>query len=369
MPTQQTQYPLPRGLLILLGIGAAVLAVAGMKAAAGIIAPVFLALVLMITVFPIRGMMIRKRFPAWLATVLTILSVYAILIIMIVAIIWSIGRMAALVPTYAPQVNDVVADVGKWVDKQGLSSDQVKAMVQSLDIGKIVGFATGILDGVLGMLSNLVLIGLVALFLGLDAARFPGLLLDAKGERPTVVDALDSFAHGTRSYFAVSAIFGLIVAVVDTAALALMGIPAAAAWGVLAFVTNFVPNIGFIIGVIPPAFIALLEGGPGLMIAVIIVYCTINFIIQSVIQPKVFGDTLGLTTTLTFVSLIFWAFVLGPVGALLALPMTLLAKALLVDVDPNAAWLRPLLSGRAETPPDPPDPPESPDQVEAAVTP
>ena len=125
----------------------------------------------------------------------------------------------------------------------------------------------------------------------------------------------------------------------------MLGIPGAFVWGVLAFVTNFIPNIGFVIGVIPPAIIGLLEGGPGLMLAVIVLYSVINFVIQSIIQPKFQADALGLTTTLTFLSLVFWAWVLGPLGAILALPLTLLLKAIFVDVDPRARWLSPLLSG------------------------
>jgi predicted PurR-regulated permease PerM len=114
---------------------------------------------------------------------------------------------------------------------------------------------------------------------------------------------------------------------------------------VLAFVTNFIPNIGFIIGVIPPALIALLESGPGTMIAVIVVYSVINFLIQSVIQPRVVGDAVGLSPMLTFISLVFWTWVIGPLGALLAVPLTLLTRALLVEADPRTQWAIPLIAG------------------------
>ena len=116
---------------------------------------------------------------------------------------------------------------------------------------------------------------------------------------------------GTRSYLIVSTVFGLIVAVIDTAALWVMGIPAPLLWGLLAFITNYIPNIGFIIGLIPVAVLGLLEGGVGLMLGVIAVYCLVNVVIQSVIQPKVVGDAVGLSATLTFLSLVFWAWVLG----------------------------------------------------------
>ena len=119
-----------------------------------------------------------------------------------------------------------------------------------------------------------------------------------------------------------------------------MGIPAAGLWALLAFITNYVPNVGFIIGLIPPALLGLVVGGPSMMIEVIVLYCVLNLIIQSVIQPKVVGDAVGLTTTMSFLSLIIWAFLLGPLGAILAVPASLLFKAVLLDVDPDARWLQ-----------------------------
>ena len=115
-------------------------------------------------------------------------------------------------------------------------------------------------------------------------------------------------------------------------------------WGLLAFVTNYIPNVGFLIGLVPPALLALLEGGPQLMITVIVAYSVINFVIQSVIQPKFVGDAVNLSLTLTFLSLLFWSFAIGPLGAVLAIPLTLLAKALLLDVDPDTRWISELLA-------------------------
>ena len=91
-----------------------------------------------------------------------------------------------------------------------------------------------------------------------------------------------------------TAVFGAIVAVLDTGALYLMGVPLALAWGFFSFITNFIPNIGFVIGVIPPALIALLDSGWQLMLAVVLVYCVLNVTIQTFIQPRFVGATVGL---------------------------------------------------------------------------
>jgi AI-2 transport protein TqsA len=182
-------------------------------------------------------------------------------------------------------------------------------------------------------------------FMGLDAGRFSDRLSEVRGERTPIAAALKGFAQGTRRYLVVSTVFGLIVAVIDTLALWWLGIPLPVLWGLLSFITNYIPHIGFLIGSIPPALLGLLQGGWTSMAAVIGVCSAINVVIQSIIPPKVVGDAVGLSTTMTFLSLAFRAWVLGPLGALLAVPLSLLSKALLVDADPNSRWLPPLLSG------------------------
>jgi predicted PurR-regulated permease PerM len=193
--------------------------------------------------------------------------------------------------------------------------------------------------------------------MAMDGGTYPRQLERARAVRPAVVDAISAFASGTRRYLLVSTVFGLIVAVLDTIALAILDVPAPVLWGLLAFITNYIPNIGFIIGLIPPAILALLDGGLQQMLAVIAVYCLLNVVIQTVIQPKVVGDTVGLSTTLSFVSLIFWTWVIGPLGALLAIPLTLLAKAILIDADPTLRWVRPLISNKEDPEGAPPDDP------------
>jgi len=348
---------IPRSLLILLGIAAATVAAIGIKAIAGIIAPAFLSLVLVICVQPLRRWLLRKGLPRWVAALATILAVYLILITLIVALAVCLAKLATLAPTYTDQANNLANDVVTKLKDLGVDQSQVDNVSQNLDFGKLFGLATTVLSSVLSVLSDLLFIGLITLFLAFDNDSFVKVLGDTEAERPSVASALTTFASSTRTYFIVATIFGLIVAVIDTGALYLLGIPAAVVWGVLSFVTNFIPNIGFIIGLVPPAILGLLQGGWKLAIAVIVVYCAINFVIQSVLQPKFQGDALGLTTTLTFLALVFWTFILGPLGAILALPMTMLVKAILVDVDPANAWLSPLLSGDRHEP-DEPDEPE-----------
>ncbi|WP_245599649.1 AI-2E family transporter [Nakamurella lactea] len=339
-PAPARTFGLPRGVLIMLGLASMVIVLFGMRQVAGILAPIFLALSLTITVYPLRPLLQRHGVPRWLATLLVILGVYLLLVGLMLAFILGVARLADLLPAYVPQMQQRIADLQSWLTGLGVGHDQLQNALKGLNPGTIISLVGGIVGSLMNVLSLLVFVVTLVLFMGIDSAVFTTRMEKVRGGREQALSALTSFAFGTRKYFIVSTIFGGIVAVLDWLALVILDVPAALLWGVLAFVTNYIPNIGFLIGVIPPALLALLTGGVGRMVAVIIVYCVLNFIIQSVIQPKYVGDSVGLTTTVSFLSLIVWAYVLGPLGAILAVPMTLLAKALLVDVDPETKWLQ-----------------------------
>ena len=344
----------PFALTILVGVAAFAIALAGARSIAGIIGPAFLALVITITLHPIRIRLERHhRIPGWVASILMVIAAYLLLLLLTLALVVSVAQLAALIPQYSAQITDSVANAGNALRGLGVQQDQINAVVDAIDPGQLVDLAMSVLSSTLGVLSNLFFLLTVLLFMAFDTDSTRRGLAMLRDRFPNPVGALDNFALGTRNYMGVSASFGLIVAVLDGLALWIMGVPGAFVWAVLAFVTNFIPNIGFVIGVIPPALIALLDGGPGLMIAVIVVYSVINFLIQSVIQPRVVGDTVGLSPILTFLSLVFWTWVIGPMGALLAVPLSLLTRALLVEADPGTRWALPLIAGKS----DPTEPP------------
>lgn len=341
---------LPRAALVVLVAAGLTVALAGVRAIADIAGPAMLALVLTITVNPIRRYLVRRGLPEWLVSLAVVVSVYLLLIGVIVSVAFAIGRLAALLPQYTADVDNSVKDLSAWLEDRGVGRDQVKAMANALDLGGLVSLASQIFGAVLGLASNLFFIVTVALFMAFDTSTTQKALDRVGSIKPDLVEALSSFAHGTRVYMGVSAGFGLIVAVIDAVVLQLMGVPGAFVWGVLAFVTNFIPNIGFVIGLVPPAIIGLLEGGPGLMLGVIAVYCVVNLVIQSIIQPRYVGDAVGLTPTITMLSLVFWTWAIGPLGALLAVPLSLLMRALLIEADPDARWAMPLITGQTTDP-------------------
>ncbi len=338
-PPARVGNGLPRGLIITLGLAAGVVVAAGLRAIPGIIGPVFTALVLTITVNPIRGWMIRRGASRAVASLAVFLAVFAIVIGLFAAAIIGIVQLVTLMPQYSDQIQQEVAGITSWLEGLGVTQADVQSLFSSISPSQIATFAEGLLSSISSIFSFTLLMIVVLIFLAVDGAIFGERMAKFRTGREPVLSALDVFAKGTRKYFGVATIFGGIVAVLDGAALLIMGIPAAGLWALLAFVTNYIPNVGFIIGLIPPAILGLLVGGPSLAIAVIVVYSVLNFIIQSVLQPKFVGDAVGLTTTVSFLSLIVWAYILGPIGAILAIPASLLVKALLVDMDKDAQWL------------------------------
>ena len=342
-PMSDATLRLPRPLVILLGSAAAVVTLAGLRAIEDILAPVLLALVLTIAVHPLGPWLRGKGWPGRAATTSVVTATYAVVLGLAVALVISIARFATLLPSYKQQFDDVINSAGNWLKDLGIDEKQISAMSHAFDVGSLAGWITSLLGSMVGVASDLVFLVMLLLFMVVDATWFPGRLGSTPPDKSRMVIAFSSFAHGTRRYLVVSTIFGGIVAVIDSGVLWLIGVPVPLLWGLLAFITNYIPNIGFIIGLIPPAVLGLLEGGWTMMLAVIVAYCLINLVIQSVIQPKFVGDAVGLSISLTFLSVVFWAWVIGPLGALLSIPLTLLVKAVLVDSDPDNSWLRPLL--------------------------
>lgn len=330
---------------LLLSTACVVIVVAGLRSTSALLGPLMLALILSILFHPLRTVL-ERRFPAWAASVAVLVAAYGLILVLTLALVLSVGQLTALIPTYAAELDALVAGLGDRLVRLGLAVPESANGVPSLDVSRVLDTVTLFLSGLLSVLSDLVFVVTLLVFLAFDSAHASTLATQAREHRPHLVDALGTFARGTRKYLGVSAAFGLIVAVFDAVLLWALGVPGAFVWGVLAFVTNFVPNIGFVIGVVPPALVGLLVGGPALMLWVIVLYSVANVVIQSIIQPRYVGNAVGLSTTLTFLSLVFWTWVLGPLGALLAVPMTLLVRAMLVDADPDGRWRLPLISGQ-----------------------
>jgi len=351
------QPVLGRALVIVLAGAAVVVTAWGVRFADEIVAPTMLGLVLTIAVLPLWKWAKGHRWPGWAATLLALVAACAMVLVLVLGTALAIAKLVELLPQYAAEARALRSDGTNFLTSHGVAKAPVTVTMDQLDPARLVATLTTLLKGVAGTLGNLFFLATLLFFLcsavPLAGARFATL----RAAKPELADSLTRFVGATQRYLVVTALFGAIVAVLDTGALWLLAVPLPLVWGLFSFITNFIPNIGFVIGVIPPALLALLEHGWGRAVTVVVVYCGLNVVIQTFIQPHYVGATVGLSAEMTFLSLVVWTFLLGPLGALLAVPMTLLVRALLIDPDRRAAWVSPLIS----TTPDPPEGDSAPD--------
>jgi AI-2 transport protein TqsA len=266
------------------------------------------------------------------------------------AILVSFGQLATVLPEYSDEWQDLLDGVRSTLADAGIGQQQVQDALRSVQPSTVLSAVAGLLASVAGSVAALVLVLATVLFMTAEAAGLPDRLASVPGSR-NLRAALGDFARNTRRYIVVTTVFGLLVAIVDTIALLVLGVPLALLWGLLSFLTNYVPNIGFLLGLAPPTLLAALVGGPGLAILVVVIYSLANFVLQSVVQPVFVGDAVGLSVTLSFLSVIVWTVVLGPIGAVLAVPLTLFVHAVLVGQDPDRQWARTLLAGTSASTP------------------
>jgi AI-2 transport protein TqsA len=341
---------LPPPVVLLVGLAAAVIVATGVRAVAWLVAPVALALVVVITVRPVHGWLHRRGLPRWAAGIVLVVLVYAVVVVLAGGIVASIARLVTVLPAYRDEAGVLLGSTFALLREHGIGTVPLAELASSLDLGRLVGVLGVVLSGVVGLTGNVVFLLSVMLFLTIESGGFRAKLAVLAGARPDTAVALERFATGTRRFLVVTTVFGLLTAVVDTVALVALGVPLAVLWGLLAFITNYIPYVGFFIGIVPPAVLALLEGGWPRFLLVVGVYIVVNFVLCSLVQPRYIGDAVGLSLTVVFLSLGFWAWMLGPLGAVLAVPLTLLVKAVLVDAHPSASWMSTLLGAGALPP-------------------
>lgn len=338
-----------RNAYILMGIGGGVVAAFGVAAIAGIFAPVFFALVLTICVHPLRVWLEKRGVPRGLATGSVITAVTLLLITFGYLVIVAFGQFAELIPQFSSQIAGWLHDVAAWLTSLGINSKELSDIASSFNPSELVGFVGGLIGGLAGWVTLLVIIFTMLLLMAMDAGYIPTLFRQLYPTRPLVVSSLVAYGNNVRRYMVVTTVLGLAQGLINWIALLILQVPGAFIWGLLAFVCSFIPNIGYFIAIIPPIIFGGLVGGWPTVIAVILVYGVINGVIQSVIQPRVVGKAVSLSQTITFFSVLFWAVVIGPIGAILAIPLTLLVRLILVDTNPQMNWMRPMIGELDET--------------------
>lgn len=354
-PEPATDRSLSPSLRVLLLLAASVVTLAGVYLARDLFGPIALAIVIVVICEPLRRPLDRRGWPQWASTTAVIVVAYLILLAM-GALLWLAGtQFARLIGDLVSQggLENTAAELVGWLQTLGLDEEASDAAASILDPDTLLGVARSIGGTVLSVATALFFVCAYIIFMAIDAARYgraPALFGATKG---AVLARISHLNSGVRRYYIVNATFGAIVAVIDGLALWWMGIPAPVVWAILAFVTNFIPNVGFVVGLVPPAILAFVVGGWPLLLGVIVVYSVVNVVLQVLVQPKFVSDAVDLSLTLSFFSVIFWTFIIGPLGAILSIPLTLLVRALVLEGDPEATWVRWLSGDRTAVPPEP----------------
>ena len=339
---------LPRSAIILLTLACATVVAFGIAAMRGVVTPVFFAFVLTLCVHPLRRWMQAHGVPRGLATGSTIAAVFALLAGFAAVLVASLAQFSALLPQYAPQLAELGASITQRLESVGFGPEQTQAVVDGFTPGRIIGFLAGVLGNITSIVGGLVVILTMLILMAVDGSRMPALLTHLNYHRPDLVTAFNGFGGGVRRYMIATTVLGVAQGLFNWLVLVLLQVPGALLWGLLSFICSFIPNIGYFIAIIPPLFFGFLTGGWPTVLAVIVIYGGINSVIQSIVQPKYVGNAVALSETLTFASVLFWALILGPVGAILAVPLTLLARTILLDSDPAIAWWRPLTGDKMD---------------------
>ncbi len=342
-PADSSPRPvLPRSAIILLTLACAAVVAFGLAAMRGIVIPVFFAFILTLCVHPLRRWMQGRGVPRGIATGTTIAAVFALLLAFATILVASLAQFSALLPQYAPELAELGASITALLESVGFGPEQTQVVMQGFTPGRLISFIGGVLGNITSIVGSLVVILTMLILMGVDGSRMPAVLTHLNYHRPDMVTAFNDFGSGVRRYMVATTVLGVAQGLFNWLLLTILQVPGALLWGLLSFICSFIPNVGYFIAIVPPLFFGFLTGGWPTVVAVIVIYGGINTVIQSIIQPKYVGNAVALSETITFSSVLFWAVILGPVGAVLAVPLTLLSRTILLDSDPAIAWWRPL---------------------------
>jgi len=352
-PVVAQRSMMPRVLVLLLGMAAVFIIAQEIQPLRSIVAAAFLALNLVIVVWPIQSRL-AKVIPRFLAAVVAGLTAIAVLVVMIWSIGWTVSRLIKELPMYNVQYNQMINRINDLATRYNVDTnavaDQLLQNLRGISFGTAVSALAQVASQLTSAVGLVFMILMILFFMIMDSVGFSDRVTRV-GQRhnPAVAWALSSFAQGTRKYWVVTTVFGLIVAMVNWGLLLWLGVPLALIWAMFSFVTNYIPNIGFVIGLVPPVLMALLANDPWVALWVAVGYFAVNTGIQTFIQPKFTGDAVGITPTMAVLSLLIWSYILGPLGAILAIPATLLMKTLFIDIDPNTRWLNAIIASNPST--------------------
>ena len=328
-------------LQVLLILASFTVIVAGMKAAESIIVPFLLAIFISIVASPPFFYLQKKGIPKAIALLIVILAFLFFIFLIGLLIGTSVNDFTSKVPVYQQKLQSQTQAVVTWlIEKKFIEPDfQLSNVFNPSSVLKMIGDT---LNQVSGLFANGFLILLTVLFMMLEITSIPVKLKKVSSNPENSILRVQSVFQNINKYIAIKTWISLGTGLLVYFLLLIIGVDYPLLWAVLAFALNYIPTIGSIIALVPPVLLTIIQLGIIESLIVLVGYLVINTIMGNILEPKFMGKGLGLSTLVVFLSLIFWGWVLGPIGMLLSVPLTITIKIAL-DSSDETKWLAVLL--------------------------
>lgn len=324
----------------LVAAASVVVLIAGLRSAQGVLVPVVLsAFLAVLSAGPVRWLQAR-RVPTGIAVFLVVLANVLAVVGVGLLLVGSVNEFTQTVPRYQAKLETTVTELAAKLQDRGIEV-QTATLRQMLDPGALLGMVATTLRGLVGVLSNGMLVVITLMFILLEVSGFPA-KLKAAFPKTDLLDRGARVAQDVHHYLWIKTGISLATGVLIGVWVHFMDVDMPVLWGLLAFFLNFIPTIGSIIAAIPPIALALMQFGFGSAMGVTAGYLVVNTVLGNIIDPQLMGRRLGLSALVVFLSVLGWGWIWGPVGMLLAVPLTMCVKIVLENTD-DLRWIAVLL--------------------------
>ena len=325
--------------------GWTIILIAGMRAGHAIVVPLLLSIFLAIICAGPMMWLEKKGVPSALALVIVMLGVLGIGIAIGGMIGTSVQDFSQAVPRYKVRLQQDLVQFLDWLENAGMtvSTPDLLAFVNP---GAAMELGSKMLSGFGGMFANSFLIFLTVIFMLIESSVFRRKLSVIWGGDQQSMRVFSRFAGDVQNWLAIKTAIGITVGLAVGSWVAVLGVDFPVLWGLLAFVLNYIPTLGSILAGAPAVLLAFIQFGLGRALIVMAGYVVVNVVLGNVVEPKLMGQRLGLSTLTVFLSLVFWGWVWGPVGMILSVPLTMVVKIALESRE-ETRWIALLFSSDA----------------------
>ncbi|NRA71710.1 MAG: AI-2E family transporter [Gammaproteobacteria bacterium] len=327
-------------------LAAIVIVLAGIKTASVVLVPFFLSVFIAIICNPILKSMMQVKIPKGIAIALIIVFVVLAGMSLAGLVGKAVNGFSAQLPLYQAQLSERFSGFSKFLADNNFPLN-MDTLYEYFDPGVAMGMATTLLNSLSGVMANFFLILLTVIFMLAESDGMPKKLHFALDDPDMRLAQIDQFLNSVNQYIAIKTMVSIGTGLIISLSLWAIGLDYWVLWGVLAFLLNYIPNIGSIIAALPAVLLALIQLGPAWAGGVVGLYVMVNLVMGNVVEPRFLGKGLGLSTLVIFLSLIFWGWLLGTVGMLLSVPLTMILKIGL-ESNNSSRWLALLLGGDVE---------------------